>query len=76
MIEFISNRVDINEPNDYTIWTFFSKKAQMLRIKFFLIRSFITLFEEHALSSDLPYTSGQFRLAVSQTVKLFEYLSK
>ena len=54
MIEFISNGVGINAPDDYAIWIsainapddyaiwmFFSKKTQMLKIKFFLIRSFI-----------------------------------
>ena len=54
MIEVISNGVGINAPDDYAIWInainapddyaiwmFFSKKTQMLKIKFFLIRSFI-----------------------------------
>ena len=41
MIEFISNGVEINVPNDYAIWMFFSKKTQMLRTKFFVIRIFI-----------------------------------
>ena len=40
MIEFISNGVDINVPNDYAIGCFFSKKTQMLRTKFFVLRSF------------------------------------
>ena len=31
MIEFISNGVDINMPDDYAIWMFFSK---MLRTKY------------------------------------------
>ena len=41
MIDFISNGVDIDAPDDYAIWMFFPKKTQMLRIKFFLIVSFI-----------------------------------
>ena len=40
MIEFVSNGVDINVPDDYAIWMFFSKKTQMLRTKFIVIRSF------------------------------------
>ena len=76
MIEFISNGVDINVPDDYLIWVFFSKKTQMLQIKFFLIRSFRTLFEEQALSSDLLHPSGQSRVSVSQLVKPFNYLTK
>ena len=40
MTEFIPNRVDINVPDDYGIWIFFSKKTQMFRIKFFLIQNF------------------------------------
>ena len=40
MIEFISNGADIKVPDNYAIWMFFSKKTQMLRIKFFPIRSF------------------------------------
>ena len=40
MIEFIPNGVDINVPDDYAIWIFFSKKTQMFRIKFFLIQNF------------------------------------
>ena len=40
MIEFISNGVDINVPDNYVIWMFFSKKTLMLRDKFFAIRSF------------------------------------
>ena len=40
MFEFISDGVDINVPDDYVIWMFFSKKTQMLRGKFFVIRSF------------------------------------
>ena len=40
MIEFIPNGVGINAPDDYAIWMFFSKKTQMLRTKFFVIRSF------------------------------------
>ena len=41
MIEFISNGVDINVPNDCAIWMFFPRKTEMLRTKFFVIRSFI-----------------------------------
>ena len=40
MIEFISNGIDINVPDDHAIWMFFSKKTQMLKIKVLLIRSF------------------------------------
>ena len=40
MIEFVSNGVDINVPDDYAIWMFLSKKTQMLRTKFIVIRSF------------------------------------
>ena len=40
MIEFTFNGVDINVPDDYAIWIFFSKKTLMLRTKFFAIRSF------------------------------------
>ena len=41
MIEFISNGVEINVPDDFAIWMFFSKKTQMLRTKCYVIRSFI-----------------------------------
>ena len=40
MIEFISNGIDINVPDDYAIGYFLSKKPQMLRTKFFVLRSF------------------------------------
>ena len=40
MIEFISNGVDINVRDGYAIWMFFSKKTQMLRTNFFVIRGF------------------------------------
>ena len=32
MIEFISNGVDTDVPDDHAIWMFFSKKTRMLRI--------------------------------------------
>ena len=40
MIGLTCNGVDINVSDGYTIWKFFSKKTQMLRTKFFVIRSF------------------------------------
>ena len=40
MIEFISKGAYINLPDDYAIRMFFPKKTQMLRTKFFVIRSF------------------------------------
>ena len=55
---------------------FFSKKTQMLRTKFFVIRSLLTLLEEKTLSPDLLHPSGQFHLTVSQLVKPFKYLTK
>ena len=40
MMEFISNGVDINVSDGYAIWMFFSKKTQMIRTKFSVIRNF------------------------------------
>ena len=76
MIEFIPNGADINVPDDYAIRMFFSKKTRMLRTKFFVIRSLLTLLEEKTLSPDLLHPSGQFHLTVSQLVKPFKYLTK
>ena len=40
MIEFISNGIDINVPDDYAIEYFLSRKPHMLRTKLFVLRSF------------------------------------
>ena len=71
MIELISNAFDINAPDDYAIWMFFSKKSSDAQKEVS-----VTLLEEQALSFDLLHHSGQFRLEVSKLVKSFKYLTK
>ena len=73
MIDFVSNGVDINVPDDLDV---LFKKTQMLRTKFFVITSLVTLLEEQPLPSDLLYFHVQFRLTISQLVKPFKYLTK
>ena len=53
---------------------FFSKKTQMLRTKFFVIRSFSNWRTNVILWSTTP--PGQFRLTISQLVKPCKYLTK
>ena len=74
MIEFISNGADINVPDAYAIWMFFLRKLRCSELDSFLPDVSVTLLE--ALSSGLLHPSDQFRLAVSQLVKPFKYLTK
>ena len=42
MIEFVSNGVDSNMPDDYATWIFFSKKTQMLKLNSLLSEVLVT----------------------------------
>ena len=74
MIEFVSNGVDSNMPDDSATWIFFSKKTQMLKLNSLLSEVLVT--EEQTLSSDLLHPPGQFPLSISQLSKPFKYLTK
>ena len=76
MIEFISNGVDINVPDDYAIWMFFLRKLRCSELNSLSLEILVTLLEEQALSSNLLHLSGQFRLTISQLFKPFKYLTK
>ena len=71
MTEFISNGADINLPDDYAIGMFFSKKTQMLRTKFFVIRSFSKWRTNVILWSTTPPWSVSFNnFSTSQTLQI------
>ena len=71
MIEFISNGVDINVPDDYAIWIFFSKKTQMLWTKFFVIRNFSNWRTNVILWSTAPLWPVSFNnFSTSQTLQI------
>ena len=58
MIEYISNRVDINVPDDYAFGCFFLRKLSYSELNSLLSEVLVT--EEQTLSSDLLHSLARF----------------